>query len=144
MKPSASSAESGQTLLELLVVLAILGLLAAIAAPQMSRYGEIGKENALRTQLAAVAAALRLFRDDVGRFPTTTEGLNSLAREPADTAGWDGPYVSGNSSLLDPWGHTLNYRSAEQGTDFDLLSSHKPEWRRNSERLLTMSRGQAP
>jgi general secretion pathway protein G len=130
--------EGGHTLLELLVVIAILGLLASIAAPRLSRYAELGKENALKTQLSTVSSALRLFREDVGRFPATTEGLSVLLREPAGLAGWGGPYLA-SSALRDPWGKDLVYGSPDQSGDFTLFSASKPEWKRHA--LLTLSRG---
>lgn len=130
--------EDGHTLLELLVVIAILGLLASIAAPRLSRYSELGKENALKTQLSTVSAALRLFREDVGRYPTATEGLSALVSQPAGLADWGGPYLA-SSALRDPWGKDLAYGSADQGSDFSLFSAGKPAWKRHA--LLALNRG---
>jgi len=114
--------ERGTTLIELLVVLAILGLLAAIAAPQMIRYFAHGQESAARTETATLSASLHLFRADVGRYPTTQEGLAALLKAPRDAENWSGPYVKRASALEDPWGRRFVYRSPGTHAEFDLFS----------------------
>lgn len=61
------------------------------------------------TRLSTVRAALELFRADVGRFPTSSEGLSILA-----TPAGRGPYVSA-SELVDPWGSPLVYDYHDEG-----------------------------
>jgi general secretion pathway protein G len=130
--------QNGHSLLEVLVVIAILALLTSIAVPRLSRYGELGKENGLRTQIATVSAALRLFREDVGRFPTPSEGLAALENQPPGIAAWAGPYLS-DTMLRDPWGYALVYRSPGDGSVFELFSATKPGWARKSFRMLGTS-----
>lgn len=113
---------AGYTLMELLVVLAILALLAGIAAPEMARYFAHGQESAAKTQISALAASLQLFRDDIGRFPTTAEGLDALLVAPSGAGSWDGPYLRSAAALDDPWGHRFIYRAPGQHGEFDLLS----------------------
>jgi general secretion pathway protein G len=117
-----AGSEAGTTLLELLVVLAILGLLAAIAAPQMARYLESGQRNAALTQVASLSAKLYLFRADMGRYPSTAEGLVALLTAPPNSQNWNGPYVKNAAELRDPWGHYYLYRSPGTQGDFDLKS----------------------
>lgn len=126
-QPDNASTDAGTTLIELLVVLAILGLLAAIAAPQMSRYFERGQRNAAETQIATLSASLNLFRADVGRYPSTAEGLGALVKEPVALENWSGPYVKSASSLRDPWGRAFVYRSRGAGHDFELYSLGPPK-----------------
>lgn len=112
----------GFTLLELLVVMVIIGLLAGIVAPRY--FAQVGKSRvkAAHAQIDSLDKALEQFRLDVGRLPTTEEGLEALNTAPAGIANWGGPYLK-KAVPLDPWGHPYVY--AQPGThqnDFDLLS----------------------
>lgn len=120
------SDERGFTLIELLVVLAILGLLAAIATPQVLKYLASAKVSAAHTQVESLSSALDLFKLDVGRYPTTQEGLDALVAVPAGVTSWNGPYIKKKTGLVDPWGHPYSYRSPGEHGEFD-LSSHGPE-----------------
>lgn len=116
------TAERGTTLIELLVVLAILGLLAGIAAPQMMRYFEHGRSSAAETQIATLSASLHLFHADVGRYPTTAEGLAALTQAPPEVENWSGPYLRNASAIKDPWGRSFVYRAPGRQSAFDLYS----------------------
>jgi len=113
---------SGFTLLELLVVMVIIGLLAGFVAPRY--FSQVGKSRvkAARAQIDALDKALEQFRIDVGRLPTTEEGLAALNAAPAGMQSWEGPYLK-KAVPPDPWGHPYVY--LEPGThqnDFDLAS----------------------
>jgi general secretion pathway protein G len=113
---------SGFTLLELLVVMVIIGLLAGFVAPRY--FSQVGKSRvkAARAQIDALDKALEQFRIDVGRLPTTEEGLAALNTAPAGMQNWEGPYLK-KAVPPDPWGHPYVY--LEPGThqnDFDLAS----------------------
>lgn len=123
MKSKRSPA--GFTLLELLVVMVIIGLLAAYVGPKY--FSQIGKseQSVAKAQTEAFSRALTTFRLDVGRFPSTEEGLNALLVRPGDMPKWNGPYLS-KAVPLDPWGKPYVYKSpGENGADFDLLSLGK-------------------
>ena len=114
--------ERGFTLIELLVVLAILGLLAAIATPQVLKYLNSAKLSTAHTQVDSLEGALDLFKLDVGRYPTTEEGLDALIEAPSGLESWNGPYVKKKNSLSDPWGKPFEYRSPGEHGEFDLFS----------------------
>jgi general secretion pathway protein G len=112
----------GFTLLELLVVMVIIGLLAGFVAPRYFAQVDKSRVKAARAQIDALDKALEQFRLDVGRLPTTEEGLAALNAAPSGVTNWEGPYLK-KDVPLDPWGHAYLY--AAPGThqnDFDLLS----------------------
>ncbi|RTL33454.1 MAG: type II secretion system protein GspG [Burkholderiales bacterium] len=111
----------GFTLLELLVVMVIIGLLAGYVGPKF--FGQIGKSEvkAARAQVDALSKALDQYRLDVGRYPSTEQGLAALVLKPADEPRWGGPYLS-KALPKDPWGNDYQYRSPGDHGDYDLLS----------------------
>ena len=112
------------TLLELLVVMVILGLLAAYVAPRY--FGQVGKSEMrmARAQVEALAKALDHYRLDMGRYPTTEEGLAALRANPGNNPKWTGPYLQ-KDVPLDPWGNPYVYRFPGEHGDFDLISYGK-------------------
>jgi len=116
--------KKGFTLIELLVVMIILGLLAALVAPKF--FGKIGesKIKAAKTQISLLGSALDSFYLDVGRYPTTEEGLDALIKRP-DTipeSKWKGPYLPKTKIPLDPWGNKYIYKSPGEHGKYDLYS----------------------
>jgi general secretion pathway protein G len=115
----------GFTLLELLVVMVIIGLLAGFVAPRY--FAQVGKSQVkvARAQIDALDKALDQFRLDVGRYPTTEEGLPVLVAQPSGEANWAGPYLK-KSVPADPWGRPYVYQQpGTHGGDFDLQSYGK-------------------
>lgn len=114
----------GFTLLELLVVMVIIGLLAGFVGPRF--FAQIGKSEAkaARAQIDAIGKALDQYRLDVGRYPTTEEGLAALNERPGGDGRWAGPYLR-KSVPLDPWGQPYVYRSPGEHGEYDLLSLGK-------------------
>ena len=110
----------GFTLIELLVVMVILGMLAALVGPQI--FGKVGKgkQSAARTQIEMLGQALDSYRLDVGRYPTTSEGLNALVTNPG-AQGWDGSYLK-KGVPNDPWQKPYQYQSPGSHGDYDLFT----------------------
>ncbi len=109
----------GFTLIELLVVLAILTLLAGLVGPRV--LGQLGgaKAKTAAVQIADLDKSLELFKLDVGRYPTTQEGLQALVTKPGAVNGWNGPYLKGGVPS-DPWGNP--YRYANNGGAIEIIS----------------------
>ena len=117
-----SNSQNGFTLIELLVVLVILGLLAGLVGPQVLRYTGSAKSDTARLQIEELGAGLDLFHLEVGRYPTTDEGLVALTAEPAGVDNWNGPYLKKRDIPADPWGNTYHYRAPGENGDYDLYS----------------------
>lgn len=116
--------QQGFTLLELLVVMVIIGLLAGYVGPKY--FAQIGKSEikATRAQIDALEKALDQYRLDVGRYPSTEQGLNALMKQPAGETRWQGPYLR-KDVPLDPWGSAYQYRQPGEHGEFDLFSFGK-------------------
>ena len=71
----------------------IIGLLAALVGPRFIRQEEKAKIKAAKAQIELLGTALDTFRLDVGRYPTTEEGLEALRTKPGGLDRWDGPYL---------------------------------------------------
>ncbi len=116
---------AGFTLLELLVVIVIIGLLAAYVGPKY--FAQLGKSEVTvaRAQLDAFDKSLDTFRLDVGRYPTSEEGMAALMAAPPTVAlKWNGPYLK-KGVPVDPWGNPYQYRSPGATAEYELLSLGK-------------------
>lgn len=117
-------ARAGFTLIEILVVIAVIAVLATLVAPEVFRHLGSARESTAKSQVEMLGAALDAYRLDVGRYPTSDEGLAALRQAPP-TAGsrWRGPYLR-KDVPADPWGNAYVFRSPGQQnpTGYDLLS----------------------
>lgn len=112
----------GFTLIELLVVLVILGLLAGLVGPRVLKYLGGAKSDTAQLQIDEFGGGLDLYHLEVGRYPTTEEGLLALSTAPSGTSNWNGPYLKKKDIPRDPWGKTYYYRSPGENGDYDLYS----------------------
>src|SRR4051812_13294538 len=118
---TAARKAGGFTLLELLVVIVIIGLLAAYVGPKY--FAQLGKSEVTiaKAQIEAFSKALDTYRLDVGRYPTTEEGLGALLTKPPSAPKWNGPYLQ-KAVPADPWSHPYIYRAPGSKGDYDILS----------------------
>ena len=115
---------SGFTLIELMLVMVILATMAAIVLPKFTGRAKQAKITAAKTQIAQLEVALDAFEIDIGRYPTTTEGLRALVEKPAtDSDGWLQPYIK-RDVPTDPWENDYVYKYPGQYNQdgYDLYS----------------------
>lgn len=116
--------QNGFTLIELMIVVVILGLLATIIMPKILGRPEQARRVKAKADIRSIQSALALFKTDTGRFPTTSEGLEALVKNP----GIKGYNADGylDAVPVDPWGNTYVYMSpGVHSKDYDLMSYGK-------------------
>jgi general secretion pathway protein G len=92
----------------LLAVLSIVSLLLVMAGRSRQPAVETARVGKARNEVEVLNTALDLFYSDCGRFPSRTEGLVALVRDPG-VSNWGGPYV--NLVKPDPWHTRYIYRT---------------------------------
>ena len=112
---------AGFTLIELLVVLVILGLLAGLVGPNVLNALGGAKTKTARIQIKEIEQALEMYKLDVGRYPTDSQGLNALVERPADADGWNGPYLK-SGVPQDPWKQDYLYNYPGTRAEVDIMS----------------------
>lgn len=118
--------ERGFTLIELMVVIVILGILAGLIVPRIMGRPEEARRMKARIQMESIETALKLYKLDNGKYPTTDQGLQALV-EPTEVGDlarqWrDGGYLEKGKVPKDPWRNEYVYLSPGVNGDFDLIS----------------------
>lgn len=118
----------GFSLMELMVVIVILGLLAAFVLPNLTGKSEDAKSKIACVQMKTVAQALKLFKVDNSRYPTTSEGLNVLVKGGEELTNYpSGGYFEDGKLPLDPWGANYIYTSDDSSFELISLGANKAE-----------------
>jgi general secretion pathway protein G len=114
--------QAGFTLIEIMVVMVIIGLLMALVGPNLIGRSEKAKTQAAAMQIERLGTVLDTFRLDIGRYPSTQEGLQALVQRPSGLERWDGPYLN-KGVPKDPWDRPYVYRSpGDGGRPYDIYS----------------------
>ncbi|ACK49882.1 general secretion pathway protein G [Methylocella silvestris BL2] len=119
---SRRAGEAGFTLVEILVVITIIGLIMGLVGPRVLNYLSESKVKAATIQIESLSSSLDLYFLDMGRYPTTAQGLTALVQRPGGATSWNGPYIKGNNVPLDPWSHAYIYRSPAERGPFEITS----------------------
>ncbi|GAB5452715.1 MAG: type II secretion system major pseudopilin GspG [Halioglobus sp.] len=107
--------------MEMLVVLAILGLLIGLVGPQVLNQLGGAKSKTAAIQIKDLEQTLEMYKLDVGRFPTTEQGLDALVNKPERVSGWNGPYLKSNVPL-DPWKREYLYRYPGERGSIEIIT----------------------
>ncbi|MBV5258082.1 type II secretion system protein GspG [Synechococcus moorigangaii CMS01] len=121
---SPKDTEAGFTLVEIMVVVVIIGLLATVVVLNVLPSQDRARMEKARADIGRIEQAIEMFRLDMGRYPTTDEGLDVLVSAPADprlAARFpEGGYI--NRLPEDPWGGSYQYMSPGEHGRFDVWS----------------------
>ena len=114
----------GFTLIEIMVVIVIIAVLAALIVPKVMSRPDEARVTAARQDIGAIVQALKLYKLDNMRYPTTEQGLQALVTKPATAPvpeNWKG---NGYLEKLpkDPWGETYKYLQPGLHGDVDVMS----------------------
>jgi len=118
----AASRERGMTLIEILVVLVLIGVVLGIVGGNFIGKGEKAKADAAKIEIGQISQTLDLYKLEIGRYPTTQEGLQALISAPAGVTNWNGPYWKKSTVPKDPWGNEYKYASPAQNAPYEISS----------------------
>jgi general secretion pathway protein G len=118
----APSRARGMTLIEILVVLVLIGIVLGIVGGNFIGKGEKAKADAAKIEISQIAQTLDLYKLEIGRYPTTAEGLQALISAPAGVANWNGPDWKRSTVPKDPWGNEYKYVSPGQDAPYEIIS----------------------
>ena len=114
----------GFTLIEIMVVIVILGILAALVVPRVLERPDEARAVAAKSDIATIMQALKFYRLDNQRYPTTEQGLAALVARPTQAPVPPNWKANGYLERLpkDPWGHAYQYLSPGLRGEIDVFS----------------------
>jgi len=111
--------QQGFTLIEIMVVVVIMGILAALVVPRVLDRPDQARRVAAQQDISGLMQALKLYRLDNGRYPSTTQGLQALVQRPDGARNWR-PYLDRMPN--DPWGQPYQYLNPGVKGEIDVFS----------------------
>jgi general secretion pathway protein G len=120
--PTFRCRDRGMTLIEILVVLVLIGIVMGIVGGNFLGRGEKAKADAARIEIGQISQSLDLFKLEIGRYPSTQEGLMALISAPSGITNWNGPYWKRGTVPKDPWGNEYRYAAPGTAGPYDILS----------------------
>ncbi len=116
--------ERGFTLIEIMVVVIILGVLAALIVPKVMGRPDEARVTAARQDISTLMQALKIYRLDNQRYPSTEQGLAALVQKPTGEPAARNWKPGGYLERLpnDPWDHPYQYLNPGVHGEIDVLS----------------------
>ncbi len=123
-RESPGAAARGFTLIEIMVVVVIMGILAALIVPKLMGRTDDARIIAAKQDIATLMQALKLYKLDNQRYPTTEQGLQALIEKPTSGPAANGWKTGGYLDKLpnDPWGNPYQYLSPGIKGEIDVFS----------------------
>jgi general secretion pathway protein G len=113
----------GFSLIELIIVITIIGLIVAWAGNRIFGQGDKAKWMATKAQISQLGATLDQYKLDVGKYPSTQDGLKALLQAPSGVANWNGPYLNKPDQIKDGWNNDYIYRApGSENRPFEIVS----------------------
>ena len=114
----------GFTLLEVMVVIVIIGILAALVVPRIISRPDEARVIGTRHDIASLMQALKLYRLDNQRYPSTEQGLQALVTRPSTAPPAPNWKAGGYLERLprDPWGNPYQYLNPGLHGEIDVFS----------------------
>lgn len=118
------AAGRGFTLIEIMVVVVIMGILAALVVPKLMGRTEDARIAAAKQDIATIMQALKLYKLDNHRYPSTEQRLQALVTPPTSGPAATGWKAGGYLERLpkDPWGNPYQYLSPGIKGEIDVFS----------------------
>ena len=121
---SLTRKDAGFTLIEIMVVIAIIGILATLIVPKIMGRPDEARATAAKHDVGTLVQAFKLYRLDIGRYPTTEQGIKALVEKPTSEPvpqNWKaGGYL--DSIPKDPWGNPYQYANPGTRSEIDVYS----------------------
>ena len=117
----ARHAQRGFSLIEIMVVVVIMGILAALVVPNLMDRPDQARVVAAKQDIGAIMQALKLYRLDNGRYPSTQDGLKILTGKSEQTGAANGR-VYMDRLPNDPWGAPYQYLNPGVHAEVDVFS----------------------
>lgn len=121
-RPFRRYSNRGFTFLEIILVVSIIVMLAGIVGTSLVGKSKDARIKAARIQMGSIKTSLQAFEIEVGRFPSSDEGLQALVTRPGSVDEQD--WSKGMERLpKDAWKEPFKYAyPSTHGLDFDLTS----------------------
>jgi len=134
--------KKGFSLIELMIVIIIMGLLASLIMPNLIGQSEQAKQKLTCVQMHALSDALKSFKIANGTYPTTTEGINALIKNPDPTIYTSYPssgFLDSKKVPTDPWKDEYIYIKTNDSFDIISLGADKKEGGNNEGKDIKFS-----
>jgi general secretion pathway protein G len=116
--------QRGFTLIEIMVVVVIIGILGALVVPKLMGKPQEARITAAKVDISSLMQALKIYKLDNQRYPTTEQGLKALTEKPSSGPAANGWKTGGYVDKLpkDPWGNPDQYLSPGVKGEIDVYS----------------------
>ena len=118
---SVNKKQAGFTLIEMMVVVVVIALLGAMIGPTLFKKVQQAEQTRVAQDIRVIESALKFYRLDNYRYPTSGQGLDALLSNPGGLDNWGGPYLEKKPE--DPWGVPYQYANpGRRGKEIDIYT----------------------